>query len=162
MRSSALSGEGRAACRSSGAISRAEERKRRVVSVACAVVCTLCAAVVAAYFADLGHFASRELEGVVGAMLRNVLPWVALTLAALLIAAYLVGKSLTRELAAAKDAPRRSPEPPAAPKRALRLIGRAALYVAAILLIIAGVTNGGMHDVLVKAINICTECIGLG
>ena len=29
-------------------------------------------------------------------------------------------------------------------------------------LIAAGVRNGGMFDVLVKAINICTECIGLG
>ena len=28
--------------------------------------------------------------------------------------------------------------------------------------IIWGVLNGGLYDVLVKAINICTECIGLG
>ena len=29
-------------------------------------------------------------------------------------------------------------------------------------LIAAGVLNGGLRDVLIKAINICTECIGLG
>ncbi|MCI8343608.1 MAG: thioredoxin [Clostridia bacterium] len=28
--------------------------------------------------------------------------------------------------------------------------------------IVLGVLNDGMHDVLIKAINICTECIGLG
>ena len=39
---------------------------------------------------------------------------------------------------------------------------RAALYTAAVILIAAGILNGGMRDVLVKAINICTECIGLG
>ena len=39
---------------------------------------------------------------------------------------------------------------------------RICLYVAAVLLIVLGVLNGGLHDVLVKAINICTECIGLG
>lgn len=39
---------------------------------------------------------------------------------------------------------------------------RIALYAGAIALIIAGIANGGMRDVLVKAINICTECIGLG
>lgn len=39
---------------------------------------------------------------------------------------------------------------------------RAALYTAAVMLIAAGILNGGMRDVLVKAINICTECIGLG
>ena len=32
----------------------------------------------------------------------------------------------------------------------------------AVALIVLGVMNGGMFDVLVKAINICTECIGLG
>ena len=30
------------------------------------------------------------------------------------------------------------------------------------LFIILGVINGGANDVLVKAINLCTECIGLG
>ena len=39
---------------------------------------------------------------------------------------------------------------------------RIALIVAAIALIIAGILNGGMADVLTKATNICTECIGLG
>lgn len=39
---------------------------------------------------------------------------------------------------------------------------RLALYLVAAALIIAGALNGGLRDVLVKAINICTECIGLG
>ena len=30
------------------------------------------------------------------------------------------------------------------------------------LFILLGVENGGANDVLVKAVNICTECIGLG
>ena len=33
---------------------------------------------------------------------------------------------------------------------------------AAVLMIILGIFNGGMNDVLQKAIRICTECIGLG
>lgn len=36
------------------------------------------------------------------------------------------------------------------------------LIVVALLLIAVGAANGGARDVLVKAINICTECIGLG
>lgn len=39
---------------------------------------------------------------------------------------------------------------------------RAMLYAVAMGLIALGVLNGGMRDVLIKAINICTECIGLG
>ena len=43
-----------------------------------------------------------------------------------------------------------------------RVALRAALYAAAALLLVLGALNGGLNDVLVKAINICTECIGLG
>jgi len=39
---------------------------------------------------------------------------------------------------------------------------RLSLYVLALVLILLGIVNGGLWDVLVKAINICTECIGLG
>lgn len=31
-----------------------------------------------------------------------------------------------------------------------------------VVLIIWGICNGGMRDVFVKAVNICTECVGLG
>lgn len=39
---------------------------------------------------------------------------------------------------------------------------RIVLAAIALLFIILGVMNGGARDVLIKAINICTECIGLG
>ena len=39
---------------------------------------------------------------------------------------------------------------------------RLVVFCAAVALIVVGVLNGGVGDVLMKAINICTECIGLG
>ena len=39
---------------------------------------------------------------------------------------------------------------------------RVAFFSLSVILIILGVLNGGMADVLGKAVNICTECIGLG
>ena len=39
---------------------------------------------------------------------------------------------------------------------------RIAVAVVAIVFIVLGIFNGGIADVLAKAINICTECIGLG
>lgn len=39
---------------------------------------------------------------------------------------------------------------------------RAAVGVVGIAFVINGISNGGMADVLKKAINICTQCIGLG
>ena len=38
----------------------------------------------------------------------------------------------------------------------------AVLFTIAILLIVLGILNGGLLDVLAKAVRICSECIGLG
>ena len=50
------------------------------------------------------------------------------------------------------------------PKQAgkMQSAARIAILCLGVLFIILGVMNGGSRDVLVKAINICTECIGLG
>ena len=39
---------------------------------------------------------------------------------------------------------------------------RAIIFTVAVAFIISGILNGGMSDVLGKAVRICTECIGLG
>ena len=44
----------------------------------------------------------------------------------------------------------------------LLLASRIAVGVLAVTFIFLGIFNGGANDVLLKAINICTECIGLG
>lgn len=44
----------------------------------------------------------------------------------------------------------------------LTLIARCVIPAVAIVFIILGITNGGMSDVLQKAVRICTECIGMG
>ena len=43
-----------------------------------------------------------------------------------------------------------------------RILIRRVLLVAAVIFVVLGVQNGSMKDVLVKAIRICTECVGLG
>ena len=42
------------------------------------------------------------------------------------------------------------------------LVTRIVVGVVAVTFIVVGIFNGGANDVLIKAINICTECIGLG
>ncbi len=39
---------------------------------------------------------------------------------------------------------------------------RVAVLLCATVFIVLGIVNGGMRDVLIKAVNICAECIGLG
>ena len=43
-----------------------------------------------------------------------------------------------------------------------RRIVRISLLLTGLVLIVLGILNGGLRDVLIKAVNICTECIGLG
>ena len=50
---------------------------------------------------------------------------------------------------------------PGTGRRGLRVV-RAVLVSAAFVLILVGIANGSATDVLYKAANICTECIGLG
>ena len=45
---------------------------------------------------------------------------------------------------------------------ALDIVLRGVVLAVAIIFIIVGIVNGGMADVLGKAIRLCTECIGLG
>ena len=55
----------------------------------------------------------------------------------------------------------KKPEEAAAGKGRIYKI-RLAVLVVSVICIIAGMVNGNMKDILIKAINICTECIGLG
>ena len=139
-----------------------EQKKRKDLFIGCAAACVVCAVQVGVYMADLTHFASRDLEPVVGAMLIHVVPWVVVAFACIMVCEQFNYKSMLVEIEEAKKAPKRQPEPAEAQNMNMRSIARVALYGAAVVMLVAGVLNGGMRDVLVKAVNICTECIGLG
>lgn len=47
-------------------------------------------------------------------------------------------------------------------KKRTETAARVGAVVFALLMIVFGIINGGLYDVFVKAVNICTECIGLG
>lgn len=138
----------------------AERRRRRAVRLTAGFVCLVCAAVSGAYLLDPADFSSTDLEAVMGGVLLHTVPWAALALVSIGAAGVLCGRSAERELALLKAAPKR--EDTQTPKKRRLAPWRAGLYAAAVALIVLGVLNGGLWDVLVKAINICTECIGLG
>ncbi len=143
---------------------RRHQRARRLFCIGTGLLLTGAVAYIARYMTDVRHFTSWDLEMVMGDMVRALaLPMSGIVLG-LCVAAVWLEHSYAAEWNAAKQAPKR---PNAAEKPAPRKdfpVGavRIGIAAAALALIVAGILNGGMYDVLVKAINICTECIGLG
>lgn len=71
--------------------------------------------------------------------------------------------SMKEELDLLKSAPKESKIAPPRPKPHRKtLYIRAAFLVLALVFLIGGFFAGGTADVLTKAVNICTECVGLG
>jgi len=96
------------------------------------------------YLCCLDNFASRDLEQTMGRMVLFLLP----AAVVLLVCAYALQKQV-------------SPKPAYLPARVVYVV-RLSMFLLSLVFIAFGIWNGGMRDVLVKAINICTECIGLG
>ena len=141
-----------------------EQKLRRWVRIGLAAALVLCAVPAGMFLLDGANFVSWDLEIVMGQMLVHVLPWAVLALALVWAAEEICCRSMARETAALKALPREGRGKPAAAVRKSFSLGlvRVALLGVAIVFILLGVMNGGLYDVLVKAINICTECIGLG
>ena len=138
-----------------------EEKLRRNVRLGAGAVVLGCIGACAAYLLDGRNFESWELETVVGRMLAHLLPWLLLGFAAAYAAMSICDHSMARECGQLKGEPTGAAHP-ARERRMPVDILRIVLFGAAVLFIVLGVMNGGLYDVLVKAINICTECIGLG
>ncbi len=140
---------------------RYEEKLRRNIWLATAAVLALCAVMAGVFLFNGANFVSWDLETVMGEMLLHVAPWAAVALLAVYIALRACDRSCLRECEALKGQPAVKPAPRQEKPFPADVL-RADLYAAAIVFIVLGVMNGGLYDVLVKAINICTECIGLG
>ena len=131
----------------------------------------VCAIPVLSYLSNSAHFDAAEFD--VTGMLAHICPWIILAFAVLMVCARLKEESFLRETEAAKiriaeekaDGTRITEENGAgttAQNAGNPVLLRRILLAAAVILIIAGIFNGSMRDVLYKAINICTECVGLG
>ena len=116
-----------------------------------------------------------DTEAVLCALLRVVVPWTALGIAALAVTGVMRERRFARETEAAKAQlaeEKAAGVAPGAGTVALPAVAqdgsrgmwifRGAVLILAVVLIVAGVRNGGLEDVLTKANAICMECVGLG
>ena len=138
-----------------------EEKLRKKIGYGTAGVVIVCAVPGLMYLLNRDHFTSWDLETVMGQMLVHTLPGIIAGFAAVIAASFICRRSMEREIGLLKEVSGdKATEIAAKPSRVS--YGKIGLYVLAVILIVLGINNGGMRDVLIKAINICTECIGLG
>jgi hypothetical protein len=140
---------------------RAEESLRRIVRLGTGAAVIFCAGMGLRFLLNRNNFVSWDLETVMGRMLAQTLPWAVLAFASVVAASFFCRRSMEREIYILRGIPCRI-APEAVSKPSYKHPVRMVLYVVAVTLTVTGIYNGGMRDVLVKAINICTECIGLG
>ena len=122
------------------------------------------------YITNGNHFPDGNLEPMFYSLLTVFLPWTAVGLGCLMVTSVLREKSMVRETEAAKEQMKTAKAAGNQEKSKTvdktdqkpRKILCAVLLVVAVLLIVAGVFNGSADDVHHKAVNICTECVGLG
>ena len=146
-----------------------ERRTRTLVNslfFSVSAILLLCAFLYLIIFAE---FTVENLNGDMMAAFAVCLPLLALSVGVHVPRLYLNEKSAERErlafTVAAKDGikPTGSPSPKEYKNEALaKRIGGVAVLTVAVVFIVIGIFNGGMGDVLAKAVKICTECIGLG
>ena len=142
-------------------------RRNRILPALQAAACILLAVMLAAgavgiYLEGAARRAEDPLAAIytaenVSRVLVTVLP-VFLVFLALLAVCLVLG---VRDPGADRPAKTAGPVKPVPEIKHIGLI-RTAVAAAAAALILAGILNGSAWDVLVKAVHICTECIGLG
>ncbi len=143
---------------------------RLILRIMAGAVCVAVAIPSVLYLLNLSHFddiGNGLTEDIVAAM-KLVLPAAAVGLSAWIVVTFACHFSDKRELAVLKDALKAAPLKGKASVNSKEggaygvWIVRGAVLLVSVVLIVLGIVNGGMEDVLQKAIRICTECIGLG
>ena len=117
------------------------------------------------YALDVSRF---SLEDINGSMIKAMLllaPCMGVPAIYAVITAYLNRRSIRKETALLRTAPKDALLPAAdtkAKSEAWLPYVQSAILVGGVALVVAGLLDNGAAAVLTKAINICTECIGLG
>lgn len=146
-----------------------EQKKRLWMRIGTTVIFTALMIYPAIYFMDGSHFSIEALnEDIRNAVCIALIP-AFMGLMLCFICSLLESKSISREteiykkaIAASKGNAATVAPAVSCKKDTAQTVTRCVLLVVAVCFIVLGIFNGGMKDVLDKAVAICTECIGLG
>lgn len=141
----------------------AERKKRKAYTLAFAIVAAVASAVFLIYACNGTHFDRAEINASMIRAMWVLLPCLAVSFACGVLVLYNREKSLQRELELVRKLPDAEHQAKATVRSDRSVVFvRIALIAVAVILLCIGLFSGGAADVLTKAINICTECIGLG
>ena len=141
----------------------AEAGRRRKDNILTAALLVLGSAVFLWFALQPGAFHQSQING---SMIRNISILFACMAPAgvwAVCAAFRARRSMEAEIALLKTVPAEAKVPAQKAVRANRTAAvRWVILAAAVICLIYGFCTGGTADVLTKAVNICTECVGLG
>lgn len=154
------------------ALIRAERRKRNIVDLMASMIFSYSLVFILDYLIFIADFSVDNLNSDVMSALAVCIPIAVFAIMVNFVRAYLDENSAERELEYIKSsikehgAPKKIDKSPIV-RNAKKKLGyvnvmRIIIGCIAIVFVIIGGINGGMEDVLAKAVKICTECIGLG
>ncbi len=144
-----------------------QEASRKIHKLITLVLLGLCSIGFLFYGANTGNF---PMEGINDAMVKAMcilIPCLAVPFGYGVFTAYYCRHSIKKELELLKQAisdgcpAPAKPSPAPAQKNFLPAV-QAAIVCLAVGILLFGLFTGGTKDVLTKAVNICTECVGLG
>lgn len=138
-----------------------EQTSRRLHRVITLVLTAIGGAVFLWYALQGGSFHQSEINGSMIRAMLVLLPCMGIPFGYGVFAAYYSHRSMKREIDLLKPTPKTSAATPKGRFDGV-FIARCAVLVLGIVLLVWGALENGAADVLTKAINICTECIGLG
>lgn len=127
-----------------------------------AVVCTLAALAFLGYAVNPGHYSTEDVTGSVRQAVIVLLPCAAAAFASSLASNIFILRAAEAERALLKQVAKKQTASTKETKTLWLPIAQTVIAVLAISMIVYGAINGGTTDVLAKAVNICTECVGLG
>ena len=140
-----------------------QQRLRLYLTILCAVVCGICCVIFLIYALNDKNFHQSEINQSMIRAMYILAPCLIVSGGFSLFVAYRIQASMVTESELLKQCPKRT-EP--LPEKTLSnysiLICKSFLIALAVGLLIYGFVSGGTADVLTKAKNICTECVGLG
>lgn len=137
-----------------------QRKKRTAVTAIGFGILGICSLVFLLYALNGSHFHDTDVTNSMVSAMTVMLPCLAIPFFYAVFAAYFCKKSLLAECELLKTVPKaKEPAPAKAPRHGW---AKWAVLGVAIAILLYGFFAGGTADVLTKAINICTECVGLG